>query len=116
MTSHPRLALATTANLTGALPCDMLVPERRLPVECPGRDDTPALARKLEIFADRESLDTVAPLVIELGFAFASDAATSPRLLLQLWVPTVSGAVARTISWSGYSWDVRLPGTGEAGA
>jgi hypothetical protein len=31
------------------------------------------------IFADSESLDVVAALVIELGFAFAAGAATSPR-------------------------------------
>jgi hypothetical protein len=36
-------------------------------------------------------------------------------LLLQLFVAAVPGAIARTISWSGYSWDVRPPGTGEPG-
>jgi hypothetical protein len=33
-----------------------------------------------------------------------------PVLALQLWLP-VAGSQARTISWSGYTWDVRPPGT-----
>ena len=32
-----------------------------------------------------------------------------------LSIAAVSGATARTISWSGYSWDVRPPGAGEPG-
>ena len=36
-------------------------------------------------------------------------------LLLQLFVAAVPCAIARTISWSGYRWDVRSPGTGEPG-
>jgi hypothetical protein len=38
-----------------------------------------------------------------------------PLLPLQLMLPTVSTASARTISWSGYTWDVRPPGFGGPG-
>jgi hypothetical protein len=36
-------------------------------------------------------------------------------LVLQLMLPAVSTAGARTISWSGYTWDVRSPGFGGPG-
>lgn len=36
-------------------------------------------------------------------------------LALQSLLPGVSAAAARTISWSGYAWDVRPPGSGEPG-
>src|SRR6185437_10497658 len=79
MTSHrPPLALAATANLTGALACETLLPELRLPVSVPVATTPPRCARKLVIFADSESLDGTAPLVVELGFAFAAGAATRP--------------------------------------
>jgi hypothetical protein len=38
-----------------------------------------------------------------------------PLLAVQLMIPTVSTAAARTISWSGYTWDVRGAGFGDPG-
>jgi hypothetical protein len=70
--------LATTAKFTGALSRDTLVPERSVPFSVPLATTPLALARKLVILADSENLDDEAPLAIELGFAFADGAATSP--------------------------------------
>lgn len=68
MTSHrpPRLA-AATANRTGALSRDTLVPERSEPERTPFATTAPlAVARKLVIFAVIDSLDDLTPLVGEL--------------------------------------------------
>ncbi len=46
---------------------------------------------------------------------FARFLAILPLLALQLMLPTVSTAGARTISWSGYTWDVRPAGFGGPG-
>ena len=45
----------------------------------------------------------------------ARSLATLSLLALQLMLPAVSTAGARTISWSGYTWDVRGPGFGGPG-
>src|ERR1700760_5005539 len=80
MTSHrPAFALATTANFTGALACDTRLPELRLPVSVPLATTPPAVARKLVIFAETDSLDDMALRVDELGLAIAAGAATRPR-------------------------------------
>ena len=36
-----------------------------------------------------------------------------PLLALQLFLPTIATGAARTISWSGYTWDVRPAGTAQ---
>ena len=36
-----------------------------------------------------------------------------PLLVLQLFLPTIGSSAARTISWSGYTWNVRPAGTGQ---
>lgn len=46
---------------------------------------------------------------------FARCLAILPLLAVQLIVPTVSTAAARTLPWSGYAWDVRPPGFGGPG-
>src|SRR3954471_19697271 len=75
MTLHRRpWRLAATRNLTGARSRDTLVPERSLPVSVPSATTPLAVARKFVIFAVIENLDDVAPLVGELGLAFAAGA------------------------------------------
>jgi hypothetical protein len=70
--------LATTAKFTGALSRATLLPDRSVPFSVPLATTPLARARKLVILADNENLDDVAPLVTELGLAFADGAATSP--------------------------------------
>jgi hypothetical protein len=67
--------LATTANLTGALSCDTLVPELSRPVRTPSATTPPPrVARNLVIFAVIESLDDLAPVFVALAFALATGA------------------------------------------
>ena len=66
---------ATTAILTGALSRETLVPERSLPVSTPLAATPAAVARKLVIFADKDSLEVVAATVGE--FALAEGATTT---------------------------------------
>ena len=92
MTLHrPLCGLATTANLTGALSRDTLVPERGLPVSVPCATTPRAVAWKLVIFALIESVDDVAAL---------ADAGTA-------------NAVAATSAASVIEWDRMPAGTGE---
>src|SRR5919109_660301 len=75
MTSQRRpRRLAATRNLTGARSRDTLVPERSLPVSVPSATTPLAVARKLVILADIESLGDMPPLVGGLGFALAGGA------------------------------------------
>jgi hypothetical protein len=69
--------LATTANLTGALLCDTLLPERSFPVKVPSATTPRAVARKLVIFAAKESLGDLATTVDD--FALAGGATTAAR-------------------------------------
>src|SRR5436305_5788704 len=78
MTSHrPPRGLAATANLTGALSRETLVPERSLPLSVPSATTPLAVARNLVIVAVMENLDDVPRLVGGLGFAFVGGATSA---------------------------------------
>jgi len=81
MTLHraPLLA-AATAKCTGALWRVTPVPEFNLPVSVPSAVTPLAVARKLVIFADSESLDDAPPILGGVGFAFAGGAMTAARV------------------------------------
>jgi hypothetical protein len=72
----PRLA-ATTANFTGALWRETLVPELSVPVSVPFATTPVAVARKLVIFAVSESLDDAPPVSDEPEFALAGGTRTA---------------------------------------
>src|SRR4051794_11913372 len=73
------LRLAATANFTGALSRDTLVPELSLPVRVPFATTPLVVARKLVMFALIESLDDVAAFAAA-GCASVTVAASAARM------------------------------------